>query len=81
MQVSQVYTGEIAQASTLSSVQANKKKMVELTETAHLVYANATQEMGDEISDVLKEVRKYQAALKKAIDRKRQELQRIRTHL
>lgn len=43
---------------------------MELTECISLVYANATEEMGDGMSELMKDLRKSQSALKKAIDRK-----------
>ncbi len=54
--VSQAYTDESVRAVTLSSVQSNLKKVLELTEAIRLVHANATEEMGDdEINEGTKE--------------------------
>ena len=57
----------------LSSVESNKKNMIELTESLKYVYVSASPEMEDEVSEVMKQLRKSQNALKKAIDRKHQE--------
>ena len=74
--VGQAYADEIAQASTLSTVQANKAKVTEITETLRLVYSDAHEDGGgDEVKELMKELRKCQSALKKSIDRKRQEMQ------
>lgn len=51
-----------------------KKTMIDIAERTCLVYANATEEMGDEVPDLMKELRKSQSALKGVIDRKYQEL-------
>jgi hypothetical protein len=77
--VDQAYTDETVKASALSTVQGNLKKTMELTECISLVYANATEEMGDEMSELMKDLRKSQSALKKAIDRKNHELQQLVT--
>ena len=42
--------------------------MIELTESLNYVYADACSEMEDEVAEVLKQLRKSQNALKKAID-------------
>ena len=74
--VSQIYSRDkIAMMNYLSSVEANKEKVMELTESLRLLYEDATDEAGAEVSDIMKELRKAQGALKKAIDRKQQELQ------
>ena len=73
--VSQVYDDEFAMINYLSSVEANKEKVMELTESLRLLYVDATDESGPEVSDILKELRKAQGALKKAIERKQLELQ------
>lgn len=52
--------------STLSFIESNKTKMMELTESLRLVYANATKEIGAEVSTLMKELRKAQSALKKS---------------
>lgn len=53
--------------------------MMELTESLRLVYANATEESGDEVSDIMKELRKSQSALKKVMDCKQQELHQTKS--
>jgi hypothetical protein len=74
--VSQAYNRDkIAMINYLSSVEANKEKVMELTESLRLLYEDATDEAGPEVSDIMKELRKVQGALKKTIDRKQQELQ------
>ena len=74
--VSQAYSHDvIAGMNYLLSVEANKEKVMEPTQSLCLLYADATDEAGPEISDMMKELRKAQGALKKAIDRKQQELQ------
>ena len=50
---------------------------MELTESLRLLYVDATDESGPEVSDILKELRKVQGALMKAIERKQQELHQI----
>ena len=77
--VNHTYTDETRQAYALSTVESNLKKMMELTDSLRLVYVNATEEMGDEVSDLMKKLRKSQSALKKAIDRKNHELHQIKT--
>ena len=78
--VGQAYADEIAQASTLSTVQANKAKVTEITETLRLVYSDAYEGGGgDEVKELMKELRKCQSALKKSIDRKRQEIHKIKS--
>ena len=52
--------------------------MMELTESSRLVYANATKEMGAEICTLMKELRNAQSALKKSLDRKQHELDRMK---
>ena len=63
---------------TLSSVESNKTRMMELTESLRLVYVNATKEMGAEVSALMKELRKAQSAVKKSLDRKQDELDRMK---
>ena len=57
----------------------NAEKMMDLMESLRLVYANASEEMADDISELMKELRRTQSALKKALDRKGQELHQSNT--
>ena len=70
---------KVSEAITLTSVQLNAEKMMDLTESLRLVYANASEEMADDISELMKELRRTQSSLKKAQDRKGQELHQSNT--
>ena len=69
--VHQTYSDDIAAKHILSSVESNKKKMMELTSILQLACNEATE---DEVTEHMKELRKVQSALKKTIDRKNQDL-------
>ena len=58
------------------TIKANIKKVMELTETIRLLYTDASKEMGGEVAEMMRVLRLAQSALKKAIDRKRQEINR-----
>ena len=69
--VHQAYSDDAAAKHILSSVESNKKKMMELTNILQLACNDATE---DEVSEHMKELRKVQSALKKAIDYKTKDL-------
>ena len=41
----------------LSSVEANKEKMMELADSLRVLYVDVTDESGPEVSDILKDLR------------------------
>ena len=49
----------------LSSVEANKEKMMELTDSLRVLYVDATYESGREVSNILKDLRKVQGTREK----------------
>jgi len=72
--LSELYTDEVLFLTVSDTIEDNKKKVIETTETLCLVFHNADDTQEKEVSELMKELRKRQSALKKAIDRKSYEL-------
>ena len=74
-----VYVGEIlgndlTKEATLSTVNKNKEKMID---SLHIMHAKEGEERGEEITELMRDLRKCQSALKKTIDHKYEEMRTI----
>ena len=77
-----VYVGEIlgndlTKEATLSTVNKNKEKMIDLIDSLRIVHAKEGEKRGEEITELMRDLRKCQSALKKSIDHKYEEMRTI----
>ena len=56
--VSKVLKEDVSREATLSTVNKNKEKMIDLVDTLRIVYAKEGEERGDEIMELMRNLRK-----------------------
>ena len=74
------YTEERTKEIMFSTIKS-KNRVMEITDSIRHLYANTPQEMELEVSKIMKELRMTQSALKKSIDRRRQDLAKVQKHV
>ena len=77
-----VYAGQFykedVKGAMIVTMTSNLKKVMEQTQHICLLQEDATDEQEEEIKLLMKDLRQSQSALKKSIDRKRQEIDKLR---
>ena len=75
--VSEAYTDPVAQSSTMITIENNKKKVRDLTDIC-IIERDADKIQEERITRLTKDLRLAQSALKKAIDRKKSEMEHVK---
>ena len=80
IRASQIHSDEISLQCEVSTMKSNRVKVMELTEQIVVLKGTDTQEdQEEEATEMMKELRRLQSNLKKAIDTKKQELENFKS--